>query len=162
METVAVYFERPLRTYGLEAQAGCRLLEVSCPRERLEDLLAALGALQPPAGLHFCTAAWAGETLSLRACLPVPEAARVATALAGAGLQPQAPVEASLVHLQGPHFGDRWGVASEALAGLAEAGVEPLGLAGVVHSLFLALPPQDARAGLAGLAKRFRAPDKEV
>ena len=92
-------------------------------------------------------------------CLGGDQTDRLRQVLTAAGLQPGDTAQAvSLIHLQGPHFGDRFGIASEAMAGLREAGVIPLGFSAVVHSLFIIIRPQDAEAAVGGLAKRFQAP----
>jgi hypothetical protein len=66
----------------------------------------------------------------------------------------------SLINLQGPHFGDRPGIAAEALNGLTGFQVEPLAMSGVVHSLFLAVGKGAEQAALAGLATRFSGPKR--
>ena len=60
--------------------------------------------------------------------------------------------------MQGPHFGDRWGLASEALGGLESAGVEPLCAIGVTHTLQVTLAPDKGEAALEGLGQGFCAP----
>ena len=40
METVAVYAEHPIKTYGIKAQEGYVLLEIACPSQSLAACLA--------------------------------------------------------------------------------------------------------------------------
>jgi hypothetical protein len=158
-ETIAVYREDPIRTYGLQAQAGLAWLRAACAGPDLERALGAAQDLEAcPRPLHV-QLRLGGDGLELAACLAAEEAPGLARDLARCGLAlAEPPRPASLVHLQGPHFGDRHGIAAAALDSLAEAGLTPLSLAGVVHSLFLVLEPDQARAALAALSRRFRAP----
>lgn len=156
-ETVAVYAECPVSCYGLKEDAGLALWQAHGPGPALASALSRLAALEPPPRLSFMAGYWHEGSCSLSVCLPKDQEAPLAQIWAGLGSCPPGE-DASLVHLQGPHFGDRPGIAHEALAGLAQAGVEPLALSGVVHSLFLALRPGDAKAALEGLAAKFCGP----
>lgn len=158
METVAVYFEKPVRTYGLKAQEGNFVLRLECGAAQLAGLTAALSALEPPLQLVSCSLVWEDEVAGLQVCLPRDQAPRLEQAALGAGARVSGWGQASVINLQGPHFGDRWGLASEALAGLEEAGVEPLCLLGVTHTLQATLTPGESQAALEGLGKRFTAP----
>ncbi len=135
-ETVAVYAERPVRCYGLAAQPGYFLARGAAPRP-------AAGGPGRPAG--FCFALAGADGLRFTCCLRPGSA--------GGG------TPASLIHLQGPHFGDRWGIAHAACSGLEQAGVRPLAAAGAAHSLFLAVPPDSAEEALAGLGRFFCGPE---
>lgn len=158
METVAVFFEKPVRTYGLMVREGHVELNLECTAGQLEGLTTALSALEPPLRLISCSLLWEDDLASLQVCLPEDQAPRLEQAAAGAGARLAGRSQASVVNLQGPHFGDRWGLASEALDGLGEGGVEPLCLLGVTHTLQLALAPGDAQAALEGLGERFTVP----
>ncbi|MCA1988315.1 MAG: hypothetical protein LDL07_04090, partial [Desulfarculus sp.] len=125
----------------------------------LARVLAASPALETgPRPLHL-RLGLGDEGLELAACLAAGEALELARDLARCGITLAGPPRpASLVHLQGPHFGDRHGIFAAALESLAEAGSTPFCLAGVVHSLFLVLEPDQAPAALAALGRRFCAP----
>jgi hypothetical protein len=110
-------------------------------------------------GLASLAAAWEEGEARLCACLPPEPARRLAEALAGHGGTVPEPREAALIHLQGPHFGDRYGIAAAALDGLAAAGVAPLAVSGMVHSLFAAVAPDQTAAALEGLGAQFRGPE---
>ncbi len=157
-ETVAIYAEQPIRCYGLEAKEGQVLCQAEPPAEALAATAGELAALEPPPGLGFLAGSWGKAAGRLSICLPADQAGRLARALAQAGAGGPSLQEAALIHLLGPHFGDRYGIAVEALAGLAQAGVEPLVMSGVLHSLFVAVEPPAAPAAIQGLATRFQAP----
>ncbi|MBU1273770.1 MAG: hypothetical protein KJ720_00175 [Proteobacteria bacterium] len=158
METVAVFFEKPVRTYGLMVREGHLVLNLECTAGQLAGLTAALSALEPPLRLISCSLLWEEELACLQVCLPGDQVPRLEQAAVHAGARLAGRGQASVVNLQGPHFGDRWGLASEALDGLGEAGVEPLCFLGVTHTLQLALAPDDSQAALEGLGERFTAP----
>lgn len=157
-ETIAVFREDPIRTYGLAATPHMSWLTAAAPLADL-DFVAGLDALaDAPKPAHLQVTLGANR-LELCACLNRDAVDPLLRALAGAGLRLSEPTqEAALIHLQGPHFGDRHGIAGAALAALAEAGTLPLGVAGVVHSLFMVVPPAQADAVCAALARRFCAP----
>ncbi len=159
METVAVYCEHPVRTYGLKAQEGCLLLFLECPTSQLGKLADQLAALAPPLPLVSCGVLWRGEVASMQVCLPREEASRLELAAAQAGARIGLRREASVINLQGPHFGDRWGLAKEVLAGLEEAETAPLVLMGVTHTLQIALDSSASQAALNGLGRHFVGPE---
>lgn len=158
-ETIAVFREDPIRTYGLQAQAGLVWLTATSPGSELARALAAAQALEAGSRPLHLRLGLGDEGLDLAACLPAGEAPEMARNLARCGIALTGPPRpASLVHLQGPHFGDRHGIVAAALGSLAEAGLTPLGLAGVVHSLFVVLEPDQAPEALVALGRRFSAP----
>jgi hypothetical protein len=159
METVAVYCETPVRTYDLAAREGCLLLSLECDPGQLAALTARLAALEPSLPLVSWSALWRGEVACLEICLPQEQASRLEEEAAAAGAVLAGRRAACVVNLQGPHFGDRWGLVREALAGLEEAGVAPLSCLGATHTLQLTLDPSARPAALSGLGKRFVAPE---
>lgn len=134
-ETVAMYAEHPVRCYGLSVLPGYVLSCGEAPRP------AAAGPGRP-AGFAFALDGADGLRFTL--CM------RPGPGCDGA--------PASLIHLQGPHYGDRWGIAHAACRGLDEAGVRPLAAAGAAHSFFLAVSPEEADNALTGLARYFCGP----
>jgi hypothetical protein len=157
-ETVAVYAERPVRCYGLMSLPAA-LVRARLEAGALAAAAAELAAAEPALKLACLSAAWEDGAAALSACLPPEPAQRLAGVLAAHGGEVEGPREASLIHLQGPHFGDRYGIAAAALDGLAAAGAAPLALSGMVHSLFVAVEPARAAAALEGLGGQFRAPE---
>ncbi len=157
-ETVAVYEERPVRTYGIAARGELMLWLARC-REGDPAPARALAACRPAPPLWVLAARPAGEDCRLAFCLPADRVEEFAALAAAAGLGALgAPRPACLIHLQGPHFGDRYGILAEALEGLAGQGVRPLFVQAAVHSIYILVAPGQARAALAGLAGRFTAP----
>ena len=123
---------------------------------RLTDHLA---DLEPPLRLMLCDVIWEKDTAFLTICLPVDQAPRLDEALEATGGPAQGIEEVIFVNLQGPHFGDRWGIAKEALVALEESRVEPKALLGVTHTLQLILNPATSQEALAGLENHFSSPE---
>lgn len=158
METVAVYFEKPVKTYGIKARLGNWALVLECTADQLTELTAGLSALDPHLQLVSCSLMWEGDLALVQVCLPQDQLPRLLEVAERTGVRAAESRPAGVVNLQGPHFGDRWGLASEALGGLHWAGVEPLGLLGVTHTLQVTLAPEHDRAVLEGLGRGFCAP----
>jgi hypothetical protein len=156
-ETVAVYNERPVSCYGLKAEEGLELWLANSPARAWSAAAVSLADREPSPRLGFLAAYWQNDSCSLCICLPAGQSPPF---IESPALFQGGPRPACLIHLQGPHFGDRPGIAAEALIGLAAGGVEPLALSGVVHSLFLAVEPAGVPAALDGLTTRFNGPKR--
>jgi aspartokinase len=161
VDTVAVYLEKPVRTYGIKAQDGLELLRLTCHPDRLAALASSLSRIQPSLGMVGCVALWSRSSLSLAVCLPGQHSSRLAILAREAGSQVENQRAVNLIGLQGPHFGDRWGIAQQALAGLEGAGVQPRLVLGTTHTLQLLVDPGDAPRALEGLRTRFCSPEAD-
>jgi aspartokinase len=156
METVAVYSEDPVLTYRLQAEPGYVLLSVDCPARDLELMAGALTDCRPPILMTQLGAGMSPDRAEISLCLKWDQAPRLESLLVRAGFPaPASAREATLIHLQGPHYGDRYGILARALTGLSRAKVEPLAFAAAVHSLFILVEPADGKNALAGLARHF-------
>jgi hypothetical protein len=156
METVAVYREHPVLTYRLRAETGFLLLRLVCPLSSLTAMGDALARCQPPLLVSQMGGGLDREEADFFLCLKPDQASILESLLALAGLPPPGPArEVVLIHLQGPHYGDRYGVLAGALAGLAQEDVMPLALATAVHSLYLMIEPTEAARALSGLSQYF-------
>jgi len=61
--------------------------------------------------------------------------------------------------MNGPHFGDRYGIASELMASLQEGNVELLGLSCTIASITGVVPSQDFEKALDSIQSRFDVPN---
>jgi hypothetical protein len=154
-ETVAVYAERPISCYGLKAEDGLMMWQAQPSKKIWSKSAFSLADLEPPLRLGFMAAYWHSDDCRLSICLPQDQADGLAGALPIESATSQA---ACMINLQGPHFGDRPGIAAGALEGMAHEGIEPMAMSGVVHSLFIAVEPASAQGALRGLATRFSDP----
>lgn len=154
-ETVAVYTERPISCYGLKGEEGFTICQAQPLAKTWSRMAFSLADLEPPLRLGFMAAYWHADNCRLSVCLPQDQAENLSDALA---MEDAFSQEACMINLQGPHFGDRPGIAAGALEGMAQLGVSPLAVSGVVHSLFIAVDPAAAQDALTGLATRFSDP----
>ena len=72
------------------------------------------------------------------------------------GMQVEAPVE--LIYFQGPHFGDRYGIADAALGALADAKVPLRAMACSGASVYIVVPEGFARQAGKALSQAFIVP----
>ncbi|MGD9123656.1 MAG: hypothetical protein PVG60_01120, partial [Desulfarculaceae bacterium] len=108
-ETVAVYAEHPIRTYGLEAKPGYALIRAQCALGHLGKAGSALinNKLQQEAA--FVSAQTQGGIFFMQVCTREDGAIDLAAGLRWSGWAATGTfLPASLIHLQGPHFGDRY------------------------------------------------------
>ncbi len=160
MAVVAAYHEHPVRTYGLQTCGGLSLLAAACPGGELAPACRSLCNCAGQLPLRFCTTQLDPHRCRWELCLPEAAVQPMCEYLAQCGLELLAPPhDAGLIHLQGPHFGDRYGIASLALQALNRAGVRLMALGAVVHSLFMVLAAGDCASGLRALQANFCGPE---
>jgi len=158
METVAVYNEHPVKVYGVKLIEDLLLLEASGRQDDLPALARAAQELRDCFKPALLMASWPDDAPRLCFCLERAQAAALERALERAGLTIDQRRPASLIHLQGPHFGDRFGIVDLALAGLAQVGVEALAVVAAVHSVFVAVEPSLTERAARGLRDHFCPP----
>jgi aspartokinase len=66
--------------------------------------------------------------------------------------------DAAGIFLHGPHFGDRYRIASALTDSLQAAGIRPLALSCAVHSISVVLKAQDLCSGLQAIRTQFHIP----
>ena len=160
METVAVYAEHPIKTYGVKAEEGYALIKAFCTPQKLQ---ACLAKLNPGPGLGRVF--WVGTSRRdgrwmLSALMLAQGLDELSGGFKDCGLTLNGkPRSAALIHLQGPHFGDRYGIFAAAMQGLKAAGVTPLLMDACVHSLIIAVEPLDSTSAIRGLKQYFCAPE---
>jgi len=164
METVAMYWEPQIKTYGFQVVKNLTLYRYSIPVdlpdpweraiERLEEgqnrfqlLCAQLGASSDLELLLLCEPEQ-GVSVARQIEAAIP-------AIAG-NRQVAAPVE--LLFFQGPHFGDRFGIADFTFKALKETADQLLAVAFACASVYLILPEGAADETKTRLTAAFRIP----
>lgn len=160
METVAIYSEHPVRVYGITVKRGLALLQVWGRQTDIPSANRALNQLRLQLRPLFMMAAWPRGEPQISICLSLDSAAKADSVMAATGFEAAMPVPVCAIHLQGPHFGDRWGILNYALDGLSQAHVNPLAINASMHSILLAIKPEDEDAAVAGLRLNFREPER--
>ncbi len=167
-ETTATYVESKIKTYGIITKPDLTLIQMTCPTDGLSGCGQQIQALEA-LGLRFyyASASLGGNDridLFLAIDTSGQEMAKkaehlISSALSGkkaGGCEIQPSVGA--INLQGPHFGDRYGIANQAFTPLIEASI-PILLAGCVGaSIFIILPGQMVQKAKTVLAKVFESP----
>ena len=158
METVAVYWESRIKTYGFQRVADLVLLEFSCPlgeAESLGEILCqeSLRTLKPP----FIIAQESGDEISFVVCLPENRARGFHEFLEGTpGLTLQKylfPV--GIIFFHGPHFGDRYGIADATFTALSKAHIKVIASGCSSSSVYVVLSQDDLDRAEAALGEPF-------
>ncbi|RPH49484.1 MAG: hypothetical protein EHM85_13730 [Desulfobacteraceae bacterium] len=182
METFAVYWEPIIKTYGIAERTGLCLVTLDLPFHRISDagdwlirfasrfdgsLVMIFSRPATPAGLKFHLlldkspekiepdkiAAAEKNSQSDQSMEMNPAAFERAFPV----LQIDNPVE--LVYFQGPHYGDRYGIAGAAMRALAEKKVPLLAVVCTGASVYLITPTGKAREARKALGQAFSTPE---
>lgn len=150
METIAVYWEQPIKTYGFQKVTDLVLVEFSYPLKEITSLGRTLSqdALQKVKA-EFIIVQESGETISITLCLSEKEYkdfwVSVADAPGSTLCKYTYPV--GIIYFHGPHFGDRYGIAEATFSTLSEADIEIVASGCSASSVFVVLAQDDiARA----------------
>ncbi|MBN2123087.1 MAG: hypothetical protein JW821_02235 [Deltaproteobacteria bacterium] len=165
METIAVYWEARVKTYGFQEERDLALVQVSIEQSLLDEwglVLDGLGDRDIPFVLVLMQPSQDGR-LDFRFLLKRewegPFLDHLAGFLRGRGkecVRVAAPVE--MIHFQGPHFGDRYGIVDAAFRALIRGNVPVLAVSCSGASVYLILPEKEARTALPLLEEAFEVP----
>jgi hypothetical protein len=166
LETIAVYWEPVIKTYGFMEKTDLSLFRLSCPVDRMADWgqrMQEWGAV----GDGFIMVVGSGQngqTLQFNLLFEQRGVDRYGGLLEKwlkeeprMSLQVETPVE--LIYFHGPHYGDRYGIASAALDALAVQAVPVLAMACTGASVYLILPEGKAGPAREGLGRAFVTPE---
>lgn len=166
METIAVYWEPVIKTYGFMEKTGLSLFRFSCPVDRM----AAWGQRMQEWGtaddgfLMVAGSGLNGQTLQFNLLFEQKGVDRYGAVLEQwleaeprMSLQVETPVE--LIFFHGPHYGDRYGIADAALKALAVQAVPVLSMACTGASVYLIMPEGKTRLAREALGQAFLTPE---
>ena len=146
METIAVYWESRIKTYGFQVERELSLFKISMAPGELAGFGAAM--FNETGEIHFSwSLVQASSTHTLTIFLLLAKKwERAMHAILGAyrtesgciDLQVHSPVE--MVFFHGPHFGDRYGIADTAMGELREKGLSILIAGCTGASVYLIVP----------------------
>ncbi len=158
METIAIYWEPIIKTYGIEERTGLSLVTIPLETEGSDpDALSYLEASKNCDTGVICFAppsSDGGVRLHLLfdgAPPPITDGLEYPP-----GMQVEAPVE--LVYFHGPHYGDRYGITDAALGALAGAKVTLRAMACSGASVYIVVPEGFARLAGKALSQAFVVP----
>ena len=146
METIAVYWEQPIKTYGFQKVTDLALVEFSYPLKEITSLgrILSRDALQTVKS-EFIIVQECGETISITLCLSEKEYrdfwVSVAEAPGSTPCDYTYPV--GIIYFHGPHFGDRYGIAEATFSTLSGADIEIVASGCSASSVFVVLAQDD-------------------
>jgi hypothetical protein len=162
METIAIYWEEKIRTYGINLLEGLVLGRIVLPIGRMGQQS---GMLQPPdASEPMFRLVWAQSEPpdQIRICLVCDEIhcqmVHPALILEHCDAEPFEWKSVDLVYFQGPHFGDRYGITDFALRALAPHQVPLLGTVCAMTTVYFVLPSGWGRTACDALTLAFEIP----
>ena len=167
LKTVAVYWEPKIKTYGFQVLTDLSLLELTFPQEKTAFWgvkLHEMGDLG--VGFHL-TLALTPNNQAMQLCLLIQRQSekdllehihKIIQADAGESIRVTSPVE--LIFFQGPHYGERQGIAEAALGALRTRAVPVLATACSQSCIYLVLPGKAAHVAQSILAQVFEVPRK--
>jgi len=164
METIAVYWESRIRTYGFNLTDGLRLCRIGISPTNMGAWGEALQSMAEHEPAFRLVWAQGGVRESIKFFLLCDDNhwSRVQPFLEwhqqlGAICEMQEAEIVDLLFFQGPHYGDRYGVLDFALAPLTKAAIPLLAVACSVATIYLVLP-----AGWGGKAKKILSTEFEI
>jgi hypothetical protein len=159
VETVAVYWEPIIRTYGIDLREGRLLAKVLLQPSAGVDL-APLELAEDRGGAELIMAAAGREAVDDLALWLVlgGDAARALHRRAAAEPGPELTHPVDVLHFHGPHFGDRYGIVSAALSALRQGALEPLLVGCTGASVYLAVRGGDGPRAVESLRRAFTTP----
>ena len=162
-EVVASYQEQRPKVYGLECQDRQELLRVTLDNHDMGGIGSALTEFAR-LGLHLAFLATnpcsEDAKTGLTFCLPIRENQSYPQIINGISpdldVAGESPVAAFTMN--GPHFGDRYGIASELLTAFAENDVDLLGLSCTIASITGVVPSSQLDKTIHAIQQRFEVP----
>jgi aspartokinase len=162
-EVIASFQEARPKVYFLEYQENRELLQLNMPLAHMSALGAFFETLDDQnAGLGFLATGVNGARDALTALLVLPRAAAraglrfAALRLPDAKARLRGPVAA--FSMNGPHFGDRYGIAGELLNACRKNSVPLLGLACSIATVSGVVPSAYLQPAIEGITNRFEVP----
>lgn len=164
METVAIYWEPQIKTYGFHDVKNLTLYKYSIPIDLPVPWERAIAQLEEGQNRFQLLCAQLSASFDLELlllCEPeqgVSLARRIAAEIPAAGDRLQVTFPVELIFFQGPHFGDRFGIADFTYKALKEKSDLLLAAVFACASIYLILPEGAADETRTRLAGAFRIP----
>jgi aspartokinase len=158
VETVAVYWESRIKTYGFQRISGLAIIELACPLtdcKSLGEMLIShdIQRFNAP----FILAQELEGTLSFFFCLPERQGPEFHAALKQAHIfgDHHYRHHVGIIFFHGPHFGDRYGIAEAAFSAVSKAGIQIIASGCASSSVYLILAQDDLDRTEQALRKTF-------
>jgi aspartokinase len=162
-EVVASYQEKRPKVYGLEWEGGQDLLQVKMNKGNLRaigDVFRRLSQLDFHLSFLITSPSKEEGETNLFFCVPRSEGSGFSEIV---GKMPEGSVAArtssvACFSMNGPHFGDRYGIANELLASLDSSQVQVLGLSCSIASISGVVPADQIHSAIHAIQRCFEVP----
>ena len=158
METIAVYWESPIKTYGFQRLTDLALIEFSLPISEIKSL----GEMLSQEDLQnvspkFIIAQESDQKFSFIFCLSVKEGKDFHACLEKTpGPTPHGYIHpVGIIFFHGPHYGDRYGIADATFSALLKADIQIIASGCSSASVYLVLAQDDMDRAEEMLAQKF-------
>lgn len=169
METSAVYWEPRIKTYGFQVETGLTLLDIGLTPQQWTDTCDRLRELDAEGASFLLVLVQPGDDGEIHVVLLVEDRHRMKLLETAKGIFPQEQEDAMLVifpaemiHFQGPHFAERYGILDTAFRALSQGGVPLLAAACTGASITLVLPEGKSGTAKTLLEDAFEIPTGSV
>lgn len=169
MEVIAVYWEPKIKTYGFQVKTGLRMVTATVPFERVAQWGERLEGGNNPKRDFVLVLAQPVDAgvLRMHMLFEPPGAGQISdwiqeTNLEAGGTLFEIDTPAELVYFQGPHFGDRYGIANAAFQALANKGWQLLAAGCSGASVYIVVPENRAQAAVKCLSESFITPGTPI
>jgi aspartokinase len=156
MDTIAVYWEPQIKTYGISQKTGLCLVSMSLPPVEIVRSIDHLRCCTDPAAtlLMISADSWDGHLLRVSLVLDPQDKVELSYRLQTAAWQHRLQVhpEVEMIYFHGPHFGHRYGIAHTVLQVLMARKVPLLTSACCAASVYLAVPKGQSEAARQALS----------
>lgn len=171
METIAVYWEPKIKTYGIARKTGLCMVSLTTPLSHTVKLVKKLGSHPGLCETLVLISAASHPEKGLRTCLvfdgsvnpgenqPDPFSNLIGDTSDHCRLEIIPDVE--MVYFHGPHYGDRYGIASTVLTALMAADVPLLASVCSASSIYLVVPKGLSAAASNALSNDVVVPQTE-
>lgn len=161
-EVVASYQEKRPKVYGLHWRVGQELVRVILPQNRLDEagaLFVRLSGMKLPMAFLTTSPSSHPSATLMTFTLPRKNEALWKELVEGAGSGPlhRVPGVAAFA-MNGPHFGERYGIASELLHAFEQEGVRLLALGCSIASVTGVVREEDVDRAVKAIQARFEVP----
>ncbi len=165
METISVYWEPIIKTYGLFVKTDLSLVKVSFPVDRTAHWGRIINESDQDNGRFIMVAGQVinGSEMNLSLlfdnsdpALPKSFLEKKSAIQNKTTIAVNKPVE--LIFFQGPHFGDRYGIADAALFPLVKNNMAILASGCASASIYIVVPEQMAHRAVQILSEKFMVP----
>lgn len=162
-EVVASYQEKQPKIYALEWQDEQELLRVNLNRRDLGVMGNTLRAFSgKDRGFSFLVSNPSNEKKAANLSFCLPESGQENSTNMIRELLPEALMNSispvAVFSMNGPHFGDRYGIASEIFTAFAKAGIDLMALSCSIHSITGVVPSDQSDSAIRAIQGCFEVP----